>query len=237
MIRPARSLTIAAALSTALALTACGDDSDEAPATDSAPVFTEQETTEAQDDESSASASASAAEDADPSASASEDADDDEPEVDDDADERDDDDEASSSASSDDVEVSVTAPDNSSWSNNPIIKTGQTSYEMTSDYTRYEQNTKLPSVGWSTAEDLQDCSTKVTYTSADGTELAQYRTQDCESSISEGELSDSYEWFDRGPLPTQGQEVDLTIVVEIESGDDTQKGESTITLRNPNNYR
>lgn len=226
MIRPAaRSLAVAAALSTALALTACGDDGDDSTDTGTDPVFTEQETAVEQDD--TTSASASAAESASESADADDDADDDDNDADD---------KAVEPSSSGDVEISVTAPDKSSYSNT-IIKTGQTTYEMTADYSERDSLTKLPSVGWSPSEELRNCSTKVTYTSEDGTEIAQYRTQDCESSISEGESSDAYEWFDRSPLPAQGQEVDLTIVIEIEADDDTYEGESTISLRNPNNYR
>lgn len=76
MIRPAaRSLAVAAALSTALALTACGDDGDDSTDTGTNPVFTEQETAVGQDD--TTSASASAAESASQSAHADDDADDD----------------------------------------------------------------------------------------------------------------------------------------------------------------
>lgn len=212
----------ALATTTALALTACGDDSGDGTGTDD-PAFTTQESADSSTAATGASAGATSSRSADasdspttsgstaPSGSSSE---------------------PSGSGS---VEVTVTAPE-SGWQN--IIKTGQTSYEMTSDYTRHENAKALPSVSWKPSTTLRDCSTVVSYLTEDGTEIAQYRTTDCSSTSPEGTSSSDYEWLDRSPLPSQGSEIPLTVRVTVESGDgDVSEGTTGITLRNPNNYR
>lgn len=234
--RTTRTVVMAATLSTAFALTACGDDDTDEPA----PEFTTTETASSSGSETSESETSEASEASEASESSGASEASDAPDSESTGAEPSESEEASASAgdSSGDIEISVTAPENSNWgSSDTIIKTGQSSYEMTQDYTEYDQYTSLPDVGWKPKEDLKSCSTRVTYNSEDGTEIAQYRTQDCDASPSEGESSSEYEWLDRSPLPSQGQEAPLVVKVEIESGNDTYEGETTITLRNPNNYR
>ncbi|MGO1948872.1 MAG: hypothetical protein ACTH1D_04515 [Mycobacteriaceae bacterium] len=227
-----RTTALAAAVTAALALAACGDDSGD----DNSPTFTAPETTETTEAETTGSTTEETSEtsaenslesSAPGSVGASESASaDDEPTE-----------AAASGDSTGDVEITVTAPEDSGFGKDTIIKTGQTTYEMTGDYPTYDYMEELPAVGWQPNGELQDCSTTVTYSSEDATEIAQYRTQSCDNSVSEGDSSSDYEWLDRGPLPKQGSEAPITITVEIESGGDTVEGETTISLRNPNNYR
>ncbi len=233
--RTTRTVVMAATLSTAFALTACGDDDTDEPA----PEFTTTETASSSGSETSESETSEASEASEASESSGASEASEAPDSESTGAEPSESEEASAPAgdSSGDIEISVTAPDGTGFNSGGIIKTGQTDFEMTGDYTEADYRTDLPSVGWKPKEDLKSCSTRVTYNSEDGTEIAQYRTQDCDASPSEGETSSEYEWLDRSPLPSQGQEAPLVVKVEIESGDDTYEGETTITLRNPNNYR
>lgn len=225
-----RSVAVTVAASTALALVACGgDDGGTGTDTDDAPSFTttspqDETTTEETTGETTPFASESGAESGAPTdakTSAGSQAPEPSP--------------GTSAGSSGDVEVSVTAPEKG-WGN--IIKTGQSTYEMTGDYTSSDSRKNLPSVSWKPQGSPSNCSTVISYLAEDGTEIAQYRTTDCSSSSPEGEQSSSYEWLDRSPLPSQGSEVPLTVRVTVEDGDgETSEGETTITLRNPNNYR
>lgn len=221
-----RITAIAVAATTTLALTACSDESGED--TDNDPAFTTQSSDPSGSSESSESSSAtSSSGPAETSAASETSGASEEPSLTDSA-------EDGRNRSSGEVEVSVTAPD-SGWQN--IIKTGQTTYEMTSDYTSQESATALPAVSWKPGSDARDCSTVVSYLAGD-TEIAQYRTTDCSHSSPEGSSSKDYEWLDRSPLPSQGSEIPLTVRVTVEPEDGkTAEGTADITLRNPNNYR
>ncbi|WP_420099697.1 hypothetical protein [Corynebacterium sp.] len=215
-----RTTAAAVAAVTALSLTACGDDGGSDDGNDTDPAFTTQpsDMSAAETTERSTTGSGTAE-----TSAASETSGEPSPQ------------QTAADGHSGDVEVTVTAPD-SGWQN--IIKTGQTTYEMTSDYASQRSATTLPAVSWKPADTLKDCSTVISYLSEDGTEIAQYRTTDCSSSSPEGSSAKNYEWLDRSPLPSQGSEVPLTVRVTVESGDgETAEGTTVITLRNPNNYR
>lgn len=221
-----RTTAVAVAATTALALAACngesGDDTGDDPAftTQSSENSGASQSSESSSTESSSGSAESSATSGPSAASA-------EPSSTDSA-------EDGRKRGSGEVDVSVTAPD-SGWQN--IIKTGQTTYEMTSDYSSQKSATALPAVSWKPDSDAKDCSTVVSYL-ADDTEIAQYRTTDCSHSSPEGSSSKEYEWLDRSPLPSQGSEIPLTVRVTVESGDgETAEGTADITLRNPNNYR
>jgi hypothetical protein len=136
------------------------------------------------------------------------------------------------------IEVTVTAPEEPKWNTNGIIQTGATEFEMTADYQKRQSLTDLPNVSWKSGFTTGKCTTKITYETEAGDVLAEYRTRDCEFSAAEGSKAQDYEWLSRAELPAKGSEVPLVVRVSVENADgETAEGQTTITLRNPNNYR
>lgn len=136
------------------------------------------------------------------------------------------------------VEVTVTAPEQSNYGANGIIQTGATDFEMTGDYAGRPHLKDLPSVSWKSGFTTGKCTTKITYTAESGEPVAEYRSRDCEYSAAEGEKAKDYEWLSRSEFPAEGSEAPFTITVSVENDEgQTAEGETTITLRHPNNYR
>ena len=207
-----------AAVLLALTSAACGDNDDEAPEASFTSAPESQEVTPETSTDVTAPTSTPATDEVSPTTSVAA--------------------QPGTQTPSDQVEVTVTAPEQSNYGANGIIQTGASDFEMTGDYAGRSSLKDLPSVSWKSGFTTGKCTTKITYTAESGEPVAEYRSRDCEYSAAEGEKAKDYEWLSRSEFPAEGSEDQFTITVSVENDEgQTAEGETTITLRHPNNYR